>query len=157
MTVVIVLVVMIIMCIVVYRMKYGRHVLATGGNPEAARVSGVNIGRTKIGAFVIMGLMVGLASIVLVGRVAIAMPNGGQNMEMDAIAATIIGGTSLAGGKTNVIGAIFGALILGVISNLLNLAGLSSFWQWFFKGVIIVAAILLDSVTEKIFQKRQLA
>jgi ribose transport system permease protein len=157
MTVVIVLVVTAIIAVVVYRMKYGRHVLATGGNPEAARVSGVNIHSTKIIAFIIMGVMVGIASLVLVGRVAIAMPNSGQNMEMDAIAATIIGGTSLSGGKTSVIGAIFGALILGVISNLLNLAGLSSFWQWFFKGVIIVAAILLDSVTEKIFKKRQLA
>jgi len=157
MTVVIVLAVTAIIAVVVYRTKYGRHVLATGGNVEAARVSGVNIHMTKIMAFVIMGIMVGIASLVLVGRVAIAMPNSGQNMEMDAIAATIIGGTSLSGGKTSVIGAIFGALILGVISNLLNLAGLSSFWQWFFKGVIIVAAILLDSITEKIFKKRQLA
>ncbi len=157
MTVVIVLIVTAIIAMIVYRTKYGRHVLATGGNPEAARVSGVNIYKTKIMAFIIMGIMVGIAALVLVGRVAIAMPNSGQNMEMDAIASTIIGGTALSGGKTSVIGAIFGALILGVISNLLNLAGLSSFWQWFFKGVIIVAAILLDSVTEKIFKKRQLA
>lgn len=157
MTVVIVLVVTAIVAIIIYRTKYGRHVLATGGNLEAARVSGVNIHKTKIQAFMIMGIMAGIAALVLVGRVAIAMPNSGQNMEMDAIAATIIGGTALSGGKTSVIGAIFGALILGVISNLLNLAGLSSFWQWFFKGVIIVAAILLDSVTEKIVRKRQLA
>ncbi len=157
MTVVIVVLLTVITAIVVYRMRYGRHVIATGGNPEAARVSGVNIHLTKIIAFIIMGFTVSLAGIVLTGRVAIAMPNGGQGMEMDAISAVIIGGTSLSGGKANVLGVIFGALILGAISNLLNLAGLSSFWQWFFKGVIIVVAILLDSVTERIFKKRQLA
>ena len=157
MTVVIVIVLTIITAIMVYRMRYGRHVIATGGNPEAARVSGVNIGRTKINAFVIMGLMISIAGMVLTGRVAIAMPNGGQGMEMDAIAAVIIGGTSLSGGKANVLGALFGALILGAISNLLNLAGVSSFFQWFFKGIIIIVAILLDSATEQIFKKRQIA
>lgn len=156
MTVLFVIVITAVVAIVINRTKYGRHVIATGGNMEAARVSGVNIGKTKIGAFVIMGFLISISSIILTGRVAIAMPNGGQGMEMDAIAAVIIGGTSLSGGKANVIGAIFGALILGVISNLLNLAGVSSFWQWFFKGIIIVVAVLLDSTTEKIFQKRQL-
>lgn len=157
MPVLIVLVFIAIMTILMYRTKIGRHIIATGGNIEAARVSGVNTDRVKITAFVIMGVLVSFASLILTGRVAIAMPNAGQGMEMDAIAAAIIGGTALAGGKANVIGAIFGALILGVISNLLNLAGVSSFWQWFFKGVIIIAAILLDSVTEAVFKKRQLA
>lgn len=157
MTVVIVTVFIVLMAILMYRTKYGRHVIATGGNIEAARVSGVNTDRVKIMAFVIMGVLISFASLILTGRVAIAMPNAGQGMEMDAIAAAIIGGTALSGGKANVVGAIFGALILGVISNLLNLAGVSSFWQWFFKGVIIIAAILLDSITEAIFKKRQLA
>lgn len=120
---------------------------------EAARVSGINVDKTRIAAFVIMGFTVSIASIVLTGRVAIAMPNAGQGMEMDALTAAIIGGTALSGGKANVLGAIFGALILGVISNLLNLAGLSSFWQWFFKGIIIISAIILDSLTEKIVKK----
>ena len=157
MTVLIVIILTIATAIVVYRMKYGRHVIATGGNPEAARVSGVSIDNTKINAFIIMGFLVAIAGIVLTGRVAIAMPNSGQGMEMDAIAAVIIGGTSLMGGKANVLGALFGSLILGVISNLLNLAGVSSFWQWFFKGVIIIVAVLLDSATETIFKKSQLS
>ena len=157
MSVVVVIVLTTIIAIIVYRTKLGIHTMATGGNVEAARVSGVNVALTKITAFIIMGITVAIASLVLVGRVAIAMPNGGQGMEMDAIASTIIGGTSLSGGKANVIGAIFGSLILGVISNLLNLAHLNSFWQWFFKGVIIIAAILLDSLSEKVFKKRQLA
>jgi ribose transport system permease protein len=143
--------------IITYRTKFGRHVIATGGNIEAARVSGVNTDKTKILAFVFMGFVVSIASVVLTGRVAIAMPNSGQGMEMDAIAATIIGGTSLSGGKANVLGAVFGALVLSIISNLLNLAGVSSFWQWFSKGAIIVVAILLDSMTESFFQKRQIA
>ncbi len=157
MTVVIVIFFIFIMAVLMYRTKYGRHVIATGGNIEAARVSGVNTDRVKIAAFVIMGVLISFASLILTGRVAIAMPNAGQGMEMDAIAAAIIGGTALAGGKANVVGGIFGALILGVISNLLNLAGVSSFWQWFFKGVIIIAAILLDSITEAVFKKRQLS
>ncbi len=157
MTVLIVAVFIAIIAVLINRTKYGRHVLATGGNMEAARVSGVNTDNVKIKAFVIMGGMISFASLILTGRVAIAMPNAGQGMEMDAIASAIIGGTALSGGKANVIGAIFGALILGVISNLLNLAGVSSFWQWFFKGVIIIAAILLDSITETVFKKRQIA
>ena len=157
MPVVIVIILTVIVAIIVYRTKLGIHTMATGGNPEAARVSGVNVALTKICAFVIMGITVSIAALVLIGRVAIAMPNGGQNMEMDSIAATIIGGTALSGGKPNVLGAVFGSLILGVISNLLNLAHLNSFWQWFFKGVIIIAAILLDSISEKVFKSRQLA
>ena len=157
MPVVIVAILTVIVAIIVYRTKLGIHTMATGGNSEAARVSGVNVARTKITGFVIMGITVSIAALVLIGRVAIAMPNGGQGLEMDAISATIIGGTALSGGKPNVVGAIFGSLILGVISNLLNLAHLNSFWQWFFKGVIIIAAILLDSLSEKIFKKRQLS
>jgi ribose/xylose/arabinose/galactoside ABC-type transport system permease subunit len=141
--------------ILVNRTEFGRNVVATGGNLEAARVSGVNTDRTKILAFMYMGLVSSFAAIVLTGRVAIAMPNAGQGMEMDAIAATIIGGTGLAGGKPNVLGAIFGSLVLAIISNLLNLAGVSSFWQWFTKGVIIVIAVILDSVTERFFMERQ--
>jgi ribose transport system permease protein len=143
--------------IMTYRTKFGRHVIATGGNIEAARVSGVDTDKTKIIAFIFMGFASSVAAVVLIGRVAIAMPNSGQGMEMDAIAATIIGGTSLSGGKANVLGAIFGGLMLSIISNLLNLAGVSSFWQWFTKGAIIVIAIFLDSITERFFQKRQIA
>jgi ribose transport system permease protein len=142
--------------VITYRTKFGRHILATGGNIEAARVSGVDTDKTKILTNLYMGFVVAVASIVYTGRVAIAMPGGGQGMEMDAIASVIIGGTALSGGKANVLGAIFGALVLNVISNLLNLAGVSSFWQWFTKGTIIVVAIFLDSVTERFFQQRQI-
>lgn len=152
----IVIVLAVIVAIIMYRMSYGRHVFATGGNIEAARVSGINVARTKIIAFVVMGFMCSIAGVILTGRVAIAMPNAGQGMEMDAITAAIIGGTALSGGKANVMGAIFGALILGVISNLLNLAGLSSFWQWIFKGIIIIAAIMLDSLTDQIVKRTQI-
>lgn len=157
MPLIIVIVVAVVVAVVVYRTKFGRHVVATGGNMEAARVSGVDTAKTKICCFVIMGLMVAIASVVLTGRVGIIQPNGGEGMEMDAISAVIIGGTSLAGGKANVLGAVLGALMLSVISNLLNLAGLDSFWQFGTKGLIIVLAILLDSVTESFFRKSQIS
>ena len=157
MTMVVFLSLAVISGLLVYRTSFGRHLLATGGNQEAAKVSGVNTAKTRILAFLFMGFVVSIAAIVLTGRVSIAMPDGGLGMEMDAIAAVIIGGTSLAGGKANVFGAICGALMLASISNLLNLAGVSSFWQWVCMGAIIVFAILLDSLTEKFFQKRQIA
>lgn len=149
-----VLLFMVIMIIVVYRTKFGRHIIATGGNMEAARVSGVNIKAIKHSTFIIMGTFNALAAIIITGRVSIAMPSVGEGMEMDAIAAVIIGGTALSGGKPNVVGSIFGCFILGIISNLLNLAGVSSFWQWVTKGIIILAAIFIDSKTESFFTKR---
>jgi ribose/xylose/arabinose/galactoside ABC-type transport system permease subunit len=146
----------VITAIIIYRTRFGRHIVATGGNREAARVSGVNTSQTKIFATMIMGTMMAIAAIVLTGRVAVAQPAGGTGMEMDAIAAVVIGGTSLGGGKPNVIGAIFGALILSVIGNTLNLTGVDAFLQWFFKGLIIIVAILLDTVTEGLLARRQL-
>lgn len=151
MTAVIVLVLTIVIGIMIYRTKFGRHILATGGNPEAARVSGINVVNVKWATFIIMGLCNAVAAVVISGRIGIAMPSVGDGMEMDAIAAVIIGGTAMSGGKANVPGAIFGALILGIISNLMNLAGISSFWQWVTKGLIIIAAIYIDKKTEVFF------
>ena len=126
----------LVMCVVMYRTSYGRHVIATGGNREAARVSGINTSRIQISAYVVMGLFVSLASIALTGRVSMAAPGAGEGMEMDAIAAVVIGGTPLSGGKAKMGGTIFGCLVMGVMNNLLNLTGVSSFWQWFAKGCI---------------------
>lgn len=155
MTLLIVLVLAVIVGILIYRTKFGRHIIATGGNSEAARVSGVNIVNVKTATFIIMGICNAIAAIVITGRISIAMPSVGEGMEMDAIAAVIIGGTSLSGGKANVAGGIFGSLIIGIISNLLNLAGVSSFWQWVTKGIIIIFAIFLDMKTESFFNKRK--
>ena len=146
----------VIAAVIIYRTKLGRHIVAVGGNREAARVSGVNIVKTKVIATTIMGFHMALAAIVLTGRVTVAQPAGGTGMEMDAIAGVVIGGTALGGGKPNVIGAIFGALILSVISNTLNLLSIDAYLQWAVKGAIIIVAIMLDLVSENLNAKRML-
>jgi ribose/xylose/arabinose/galactoside ABC-type transport system permease subunit len=146
----------VIVAIILYRTKYGRHIIATGGNHKAANVVGINTNLVKISSYVVMGLFAALGAIVLTGRVSIATPGAGDGMEMDAIAAVVIGGTSMSGGKAHVGGTIFGCLVIGVIGNLLNLVNVSSFWQWFAKGLIIVLAIVMDSQAEKYFAKRRL-
>lgn len=134
---------------------YGRHVIATGGNSEAARVSGVSVNKIMISVYMVAGLCAAIASIVLTGRVASALPNAGDGIAMDAIAAVVIGGTPLRGGKANVIGSLFGVVLIGIINNMLNLVGISSFWQWVFKGGMIILAIVLDSVTDQFLKKQR--
>lgn len=146
-----------VMCLIMYRTSYGRHVIATGGNVEAARVSGINTSRIQISSYMVMGIFAALAGIVLTGRVSMAAPGAGEGMEMDAVAAVVIGGTSLSGGKAKMGGTIFGCLVMGVMNNLLNLTGVSSFWQWFAKGCIIIIAIFLDAQTEKMLKRRTIA
>lgn len=150
---VITLVLAIMMSIVLYKMRYGRHVIATGGNAEAASVSGINISAIKISAFAIMGAFVAVGSIILTGRVSMAQPAAGAGMEMDAIAAVVIGGTPMNGGKARIGGTIFGCLVIGVMNNLLNLMNVSSFWQWVAKGCIIILAIIMDAWTEQFFNR----
>ena len=145
----------VIMAIVMYRTRYGRHVIATGGNAEASSVSGINIKNIQISAYVVMGLFAAIGAIVLTGRTANASPAAGDGMEMDAIAAVVIGGTPMIGGKANIVGTIFGSLIMGIISNVLNLMNIDSFWQWVAKGVIIILAILLDAQSEKFFNSQR--
>lgn len=152
-SIIIAIIMCLIMCVVMYRTSYGRHVIATGGNQEASRVSGIDVSGIQMSAYVVMGLFVAMASIVLTGRVSMAASGAGEGMEMDAIAAVVIGGTPLSGGKAKMGGTIFGCLVMGVMNNLLNLTGVSSFWQWFAKGMIIILAIFLDAQTER-FLKR---
>ena len=147
----------LIMCVVMYRTGYGRHIIATGGNEEASRVSGIDVDKIKVSAYVVMGLFAAMGGIVLTGRVSMAAPGAGEGMEMDAVAAVVIGGTPLSGGRGKMGGTIFGCLVMGVMNNLLNLIGVSSFWQWFAKGCIIIIAIFLDAQTENFLKRRQIA
>jgi inositol transport system permease protein len=124
--------------------RFGRHVYAIGGNETAARVSGVNIGRTKILIYTFSGLMAGLGGVVLTARVQSATPALGTGYELDAIASAVIGGTSFAGGIGTVWGTVVGALIIGVMNNGLDLLNVSPFYQQVVKGVIIIAAIVID-------------
>jgi len=124
--------------------RFGRHVYAIGGNEQAAQVSGVNLPRTKMVVYTLAGLFAGFAGVVLSSRVMTGSPVAGLGYELDAIAAVVIGGTSLSGGIGSIPGTIVGALIIGFMSNGLDLLNVSSYYQQIVKGVIIIAAVLLD-------------
>lgn len=124
---------------------YGRYVYAVGGNERSARTSGINTRRVVLSVYAISGALAGLAGLVLAARTTSALPQAGISYELDAIAAVVIGGTSLTGGVGSPIGTLFGALIIAVISNGLDLMGVSSYYQQVIKGTIIVLAVLLDT------------
>ncbi len=124
---------------------YGRYVYATGGNERSARTSGVGTRKVIFSVYAISGALAGLAGMVLAARTTSALPQAGGSYELDAIAAVVIGGTSLTGGVGSIIGTVFGALIIAVINNGLDLMGVSSYYQQVIKGAIIVLAVLLDT------------
>lgn len=124
--------------------RFGRHTYALGGNEQAARVSGINLYSLKLRVFVFIGLLAGLAGMILAGRVGSGNPTLGTGIELDVIAATVIGGTSFAGGIGTIWGTIIGTLIIGVINNGLDLMNVSPFMQKVVKGIIIVVAIIID-------------
>ncbi|MCI8651049.1 MAG: ribose ABC transporter permease [Oscillospiraceae bacterium] len=134
---------------VLNKTAYGRQVYAVGGNEEAARLSGINSTRAKMMAYVICGMTAALAGIIISARVSSAQPNAGEGYEMDAIAAVVIGGTSLRGGEGRVLYTIMGALIIGMLNNIMNLVGVESYYQTVVKGVVILVAVLLDARTSK--------
>ena len=126
------------------RTPFGRYVFALGGNEEAALLSGVQVRFHKTMVYGVCGLLSALASVLLVARLNSAQPIAGINYELDAIAATVIGGTSLMGGQGSVVGTLIGALIMGVLRNGLNLLGVSSFIQQVVIGAVIILAVLMD-------------
>jgi ribose/xylose/arabinose/galactoside ABC-type transport system permease subunit len=145
-----------VMYIVINKTVFGRHAIAMGGNLEAAKVSGVNTNLVRAGVFVAMSLCAFVASVMITGRASSAQPAAGQGMEMDAIAAAVIGGTSMVGGNAKTIGTIFGCMIVGVINNGLNLLHVDSNFQLVVKGLLIMVAIILDAQSAKFFAARQL-
>ncbi len=129
--------------------KYGRYVYALGGNEEAARVSGININKIKTIVYTVNGLLAGLAGVVLASRINSGQPQAGVSYELDAIAAVVIGGTSLSGGVGTIQGTLLGALIIGVINNSLNLLGVNQYYQMIVKGLVIALAVIVDVVSAK--------
>lgn len=123
---------------------YGRCLYAIGGNETACRMSGLRVNRVKFIAYTLCGSLAGLTSVVLTSRLASAQPTAGQSYELDAIAAVILGGTSMVGGQGGVLGTIVGAFIIGVLANGLNMLNVSPFYQDVAKGLIILVAILID-------------
>jgi inositol transport system permease protein len=124
--------------------RFGRHIYAIGGNEQAALISGLNVGRIKIGVYSLAGLLSGLAGLVLSSRIGSGQPGLAVGIELDAIAAAVIGGTSLSGGIGTIWGTIIGALIIGVLNNGLDLLNVSAYWQTIVKGSIIVIAVIID-------------
>lgn len=126
------------------RTQFGYHLVAAGGNPESARRAGINVERIRLAVFVISGATAGLAGVLLAGRLGTGYPLAGSGLELDAIVAVVLGGTLLSGGRGSVWRSLAGVLMLAVISNVLNLLGVSAFVQQFIKGVIVIVAILLN-------------
>lgn len=129
--------------------RFGRRVYAAGGNPHAATVSGINVTRIRFSVYAISGALAGLAGMILAARTGSALPQAGVAYELDAIAAVVIGGTSLAGGVGHVAGTLIGALLIGVVNNGLDLMGVESYYQQVIKGVLIIAAVLLDQTRNR--------
>jgi ribose transport system permease protein len=122
----------------------GRHVVAVGGNPQAARVSGIGVDRILVLVYALSGFFAGLAALLLAGRTDSGFPNAGIGAELDAIAAVIIGGASFFGGRGTVLGVFAGVLIMGLLRNGLNLMNVSVFWQQLLIGLIIILAVYVD-------------
>jgi len=127
------------------RTTFGRQVIAVGSNERAAQLSGVNVNRVKTRVYSLMGILVSIAAIIQVSRIgSMDYANAGSGMEMDAIAAAVVGGTSMAGGRGTILGTFLGMLIIAVMNNLLNLFGVPPFLREAFKGLIVVLAVLLQ-------------
>jgi len=133
-----------ILWIVLHKTAFGRKTYAIGGNEKAAIVSGIKVSRVKIMIYSLAGLLSALAGAILTSRLNSAQPTAGTSYELDAIAAVVLGGTSLSGGRGRIVGTLIGALIIGTLNNGLNLLGVSSFYQMVVKGIVIVIAVLID-------------
>ncbi|KAB7732990.1 ribose ABC transporter permease [Rudanella paleaurantiibacter] len=147
---IIVLVIAFIVCTIVLRKTVsGRYMYAVGGNEQAARASGIRVGKVKMQVYILSGGLAALAGVLLTSRISTGQPNAGAGFELDAIAAAIIGGTSTSGGTGTMTGTLIGALLIGVISNGLDLLNVSSYYQQVVMGVIIIGAVILDSINQK--------
>ena len=129
--------------------KLGRYIYAIGGNETAAKFSGINITKVKITVYAIGGALAAIGGIIVTSRLNSAQPDAGNSYELDAIAAVVIGGTSLSGGKGTVLGTVMGALIIGVLNNGLVLLDVTPFWQQVVKGGVILLAVIIDKLGEK--------
>jgi inositol transport system permease protein len=139
----------IISYLILNKTKFGRYMYAIGGNEQAALITGINVDKYKIMLYGFAGLLSAIGGIILTSRIASGQPTAGTMYELDAIAAAVIGGTSLSGGVGTIGGTIIGALIIGVMNNGLDLLNVSSYWQQILKGVIITVAVLIDSRKNK--------
>jgi ribose transport system permease protein len=135
--------------IVTNKTRLGRYIYAIGGNESASRLSGINISRVKIIVYSIGGALAAIGGLIVTSRLDSAQPNAGISYELDSIAAVVIGGTSLSGGKGSIMGTVLGAIIIGVLNNGLVLLNVSPFWQQVVKGGVILLAVIIDKSNSK--------
>lgn len=147
---VLMIVLAVILSYILSRTAFGRHVYATGDDPDAARLSGINTDRTLVAVYALAGLICAIGAWALIGRIGGVSPQAGQTANLDSITAVVIGGTSLFGGRGSIVGTLFGALIVGVFRNGLALSGLALLWQDFAVGVLIIVAVTIDQWIRKI-------
>ena len=140
--------------VIANRTKIGRYAVAIGANREAARVSGINLDRVRLGIYSLVGLCVAVAAVIQTARSSSAQTGAGLYMELDIIAAVVIGGTALYGGRVNVVGTLFGVLIIGMVNNGLNLLGINPHYQIIAKGLIILFALILDRIGVVLRERR---
>jgi ribose transport system permease protein len=135
--------------VVTRRTRFGRHIYAVGGNERAARLTGLNVPRIKLAVYTLAGALAGVAGLIVTARLDSAQPNAGLGYELDSIAAVVIGGTSLSGGRGSIWGTVLGCLIIGVLNNGLFLLNVSPFWQQVIKGAVILLAVAIDKLNAR--------
>jgi L-arabinose transport system permease protein len=143
-----------IACFVVFgvalnKTTYGRNILAIGGNPDAARLAGVNVTRSRILVFLFQGLICALAGVILASRITSGQPNAAMGFELNVMSACVLGGVSLAGGRATISGVIVGVLIMGTVENAMNLQNIDAFYQYLVRGMILLAAVTIDQLKNR--------
>ena len=146
---VLMIIIFIIAVFMVNRTQLGRHIYAVGGNAQAAKFSGINVEKVKFIVYTYTGIMAGIAGVIIASRLYSGQPTAGDGAEMDAIAAVVVGGTSMSGGSGTLGGTLIGVLIIGILNNGLNLMGVDSNWQYIVKGLVILLAVYVDWVRNK--------
>lgn len=142
-------VVVIAAVVITKKTALGRYIYAIGGNEHASRLSGININKVKLTVYAIAGVLAAVGGIMVTSRLDSAQPNAGMSYELDSIAAVVIGGTSLSGGRGTIMGTVLGAIIIGVLNNGLVLLNVSPFWQQVVKGGVILLAVIIDKANSK--------
>ncbi len=139
---------------VLNRTVFGKNTLAIGGNPEASRLAGVNVDKTRIWIFLLQGIVCAIAGILLASRITSGQPNSAVGLELSVISACVLGGVSLAGGRATMSGVIVGVLIMGIAENVMNLLNIPAFYQYIVRGVILLLAVLLDNLRSSALGRR---
>lgn len=143
----ILLVVVIIGAVVLNKTYLGRHFYALGSNAEATRLAGINIHKTRTISYTLLGFLTGIAGLIMLGRVGSGQPNIASNFEMNVLTACVIGGVSINGGRGTVLGAILGAIIIGILNNGMSIAGANEYWQMVITGTVLFSVVIFDSLS----------